>query len=175
MWVINGDIYLESLKHLSNICILQITSFTFFMLVGSLMHSKGFNQDLHAAAYIILHEYTNDLKSLLCIMGQIVNYLVDHLHRNISKAPQTKYVKTKLVFYLNSIPLSYVPCLNERHHHLDKRYLQETRNYTEDPNFFVNTASSTSSLKPWIRPKPLLAWTVLQSIFTMTPEFIFPI
>lgn len=43
MWVINGDIYLEPLKHLSNICILQITSFTFFMLMGSLIHSKGFN------------------------------------------------------------------------------------------------------------------------------------
>lgn len=123
MWVISGDIYLQPLKHLSSICILQITSFTSFMLMGSLIHSKGFNYDLHAAAYSTLHEYTNDLKSLLCIMGQIVNYPTDHLHRNISKAPQTKYVKTKLVFYLNSIPLSYVPCLNEWHHHLDRHYL----------------------------------------------------
>ena len=101
-----ASVFVDTLKNIFlNICILQITSFTFFMLMGSLIHSKGFNQDLHAAAYIILHEYTNDLKSLLCMMGQIVNYLVDHLHRNISKAPQTKYVKTKLVFYLNSIPL----------------------------------------------------------------------
>ena len=146
------------------------------MLMGSLIHSKGFNYDLHAAAYIIiLHEYTNDPKPLLCIMGQIGNYPIDHLHRNISKAPQTKYCKTKLVFYLNSIPLSYAPCLNERHYHPDRHYLKETRNYPEDPTFSLNISSSTSSLKPWIRPTPLLAWTVLQSLFTMTPEFIFPI
>lgn len=86
-------------------------------------------------------------------MGQVVNYPTDHLHRNISKAPQTKYkLKLNLLLLISILSLCSL-IWNEWHHHLDRHYFIETRIILKDTTFsFLNT-SLTSSLKPWIRPK----------------------